>query len=324
MNTQRISIRGRVSEVPSLEVQNACVIVRGKYLKIAGIFDEEWIEKRNLPDPSVALQMLKQQVNRPDLFTFAQRVPDSHPRFNFFLDWDNRAVLRLTTYEEWFRKKIPSATRRNIRASINRGVEVKECSYDEAYVEGIASIYNESPIRQGRWFWHYGKSFEATKAENGTYADRSTFLAAYFNGEMIGYLKLIWDLDTAAIMQILSKAAFYDKRPNNALISEAVKLCCSKGVRYLVCNQMVYGTKVDSSLVRFKQSNGFERMDLPRYFIPLTWQGSLALKLGFHTPLKGKLPRWMVSRFVHVRARWYALRLRRKSCLESGSDTRSV
>ena len=109
-------------------------------------------------------------------------------------------MLPISTYEHWLQQQIPAATRRNIRASEKRGVTVRVCRYDEDYVKGISSIYNEAPVRAGRRFWHFGKDLESVRIENGTYAARSTFLAAYRGEEMVGYLKMVWDKRTAAIM----------------------------------------------------------------------------------------------------------------------------
>jgi hypothetical protein len=167
------------------------------------------------------------------------------------------------------------------------------------------SIYNESPIRQGRRFWHYGKSFETVRADNGTYADRSTFLAAFHNDEMIGYLKMVWDERTAAIMQVMSKMQYYERRPNNALLAEAVRQCCTRGIAYLLYESFVYGNKTESSLTDFKRNNGFVRMDVPRYFVPLTARGAVALSLGLHKPAKDRLPVWVRTRWPELRAKWY-------------------
>ncbi len=119
------------------------------------------------------------------------------------------------------------------------------------------SIYNETAIRQGRKFWHYGKDFASVQKENGTYAERSLFLAAFLEGQMIGYMKIVLDEDTAAIMQILSKMEFYDKRPNNALMAAGVRECCSRGIKHLLYEKYVYEGKPDSSLTEYKKSNGF-------------------------------------------------------------------
>jgi hypothetical protein len=300
-----LSIKGKVVKTPAIQVGNCQVIVRGRVLKIAEIFDEYWIEKKNLPEPSNVLNVLQKMDQPPDIFTFAQRIPDTEPKYDYSYELTNYAVMELESYDHWLKKQISSAARRNINSSVKKGVVVKAVQYDDAYVRGIMSIYNETSVRQGRKFWHYGKEFDAVKAENGTYAERSTYLAAYCQEEMIGYLKIVWDETTAALMQILSKLAHYDKRPNNALFAEAVRQCCSTGIKYLLYEKYIYGNKTDNSLTEFKRSNGFIRMDVPRYFVPLTAKGGLALRMGLHKNPKEKIPPELLKRLVHLRSKWY-------------------
>jgi len=300
-----ISIKGRKRGVPAFQVNEITVVVQGRFIKIAEIFDEYWLEAGKLPKPDEVIREIRDKVDKPDLFTFAQRVPDVEPKFNFHTEWDNIAVLPISTYEHWFQKQISSATKRNIRASEKRGVVTCVVEYNEEYVRGIKSIYDESPIRQGRKFCHFRKDFETVKKENGTYAERSTFLAAYFQNEMIGYLKIVWDKHTAGIMEILSKISFLKNRPNNALLAEAVRQCYLRGVNYLLYYQFTYGNKNEDSLTKFKQNNGFVKMDVPRYYIPLTNKGSLALRLGLHKNLKERLPEWIMAPLRDLRTRWY-------------------
>lgn len=306
--TQVVSIKGEMRELPALRLGDVVIVTKGKFLQMAEIFDEYWLPVAILPDPNYVLEQLQSLDHKPDLFTFSQRVPDTQPRFQFHIEWDNIAVIPLSSYDTWFREQISAASRRNIRASEKKGVVVKEAQFDEAYVRGIMSIYNESPVRGGRKFWHFGKDFARVQAENGTYRERSTFLGAYADGEMIGYMKIVWDVKSAAIMQVLSKLKFRERRPNNALLSEAVKLCTQRNVPYLLYESYVYGNKTDSSLTRFKRENGFVRMDLPRYYVPLTHKGSVCLKLGLHRDMKDLIPQMLRSRLVGLRDHWYARR----------------
>lgn len=308
-----VSIRGKLKVLPSFATGTATVVVKGKFLRTAQVFDEYWLRANEVPDPLRVIDLCKASKLAPDLFVFTQRVPNITVQHSYFTEWANVAVIPISSYEEWFGKQVTSATRRNIRAAANRGVVVKECAFDEAYVQGIMTIYNESPIRQGRKFWHYGKAFAAVQAENGTYSDRATFLAAYLQNEMIGYLKIVWDEHTAAIMQIMSKMKYYDKRPNNALLAEAVRRCCARGVRYLQYESFIYGNKTDSSLTDFKRNNGFLRMDVPRYLVPLTTKGALALRLGMHKNPIDRLPGWVRSRWSEFRMKWYTLKARRQA-----------
>lgn len=300
-----ISVKGKKKSVPAWQVGDVIVLKQGKFLKTAAIFDEYWLEGDTLPNPEWVIAELQRKKDKPDIFTFAQRVPDVEPRFNYHFEWNNFAVVPLSTYEHWYNKQISSSTKRNIRASKKRGIIIRASEYNEEYIRGIMSIYNETPIRQRRRFWHYGKDFVTVQVENGTYSDRSTFLAAYYQGEMIGYLKIVWDKNSAAIMQILSKMEFYDKRPNNALLAEAVKQCCSRGIKHLLYEKLVYGKKEDNSLTAFKRSNGFIRMDVPQYFVPLTLKGLVALRLGLNKNQKERLPYWLSSRLIELRTKWY-------------------
>jgi hypothetical protein len=304
-----ISIRGKQHKATVIEACDVTLAVKGRWLKIVEIFDEYWLERDTLPAPAHVIAELKQIDARPDIFCFAQRVPETAPTASYYHEMDNFAVLPLTSYDNWFQNQIPASTRRNIRASKKRSIAVRVCDFNDDYVRGISSIYNESPIRAGRRFWHYGKDLDDVRRENGTYAERSTYLAAYCQSEMIGYLKIVWDKQTAAIMQILSKLAFRDNRPNNALMAEAVRQACLRGVEYLLYEKFDYGKKTGDSLTKFKQNNGFIRMDVPRYYVPLTEKGAAAIKMGLHKDLKERVPEWLAAPLRSVRQQWYERRL---------------
>ena len=300
-----VSVKGKIKSLPARQLHGVIIYFRGRLLKTAEIFDEYWIERDLLPSPELLLDELQESEYTPDLLTFTQRLSDVAPKYNYFYELDNYAVLHLSNYEKWFKSQINDSTRRNIRASEKRGIEIRVSEYDDEYVKGIMSIYNETPIRAGRNYWHYGKDFETVKMENGTYAARSTYLAAYFQGEMVGYLKVVWDKDTAAIMQILSKISVRNCRPNNALLAEAVKQSCLRDVRYLLYEKFDYGKKTGDSLTKFKQNNGFIRMNIPRYYIPLSFKGVIALRLGLHNNLTEKVPEWIAAPIRAFREKLY-------------------
>ena len=299
-----VSIKGKARQVRAVPLRGVQVVYHGHWLRTARIFDHYWLEAESLPPPGIIISDLAAREDVPDIFTFAQRAPHSAPEYNYLLEMDNCAALPLTTYENWFQKQIPSTTQRSIRASEKRGIVVRVCDYNDAYVAGIKSIYDETPLRAGRRFWHFGKDIETVRRENGTYHDRSTYVAAYREGEMVGYLKLVWDKKTAAIMQILSKVALRDCRPNNAMLAEAVRLCCARSIDYLLYERFDYGKKAGDSLTRFKQNNGFRKMEIPRYYVPMTTKGRIAVRLGLHKSLKDRLPEWAAGHLRDLRARW--------------------
>jgi hypothetical protein len=51
-------------------------------------------------------------------------------------------------------------------------------------------------------------------------------------------------------------------------------------VPYLVYSKCAYEKKQRDSLSDFKENNGFQRIDLPRYYVPLTRIGARAYRHG--------------------------------------------
>ena len=85
--------------------------------------------------------------------------------------------------------------------------------------------------------------------------------------------------------QFISKLRYRDKAVNNALVAHTVATCAKRSLPYLV-----YGYWGASSLGDFKQNSAFAEMRLPRYFVPLTNKGRMALKLGLHRGWRATLP----------------------------------
>jgi hypothetical protein len=140
-----------------------------------------------------------------------------------------------------------------------------------------------------------------------TFLDSSIFLGAFLNDSLIGFIKLVHD-DTrtqAGLMNIVSMVRHRDKAPTNALIAQAVRCCADQGISYLVYARFAYGKKQRSSLTDFKERNGFQRIDLPRYYIPLTHMGWVAHRLGLQHRLVDHLPESVAGKFRKLRAAWY-------------------
>jgi hypothetical protein len=47
LNTVAVSVKGRVSNVPTIPVQERQIIVTGRWLKMAIVHDEEWLPGRH-------------------------------------------------------------------------------------------------------------------------------------------------------------------------------------------------------------------------------------------------------------------------------------
>lgn len=304
-NTIEISIKGKRFTVPTVEINGWTVFTRGKWLKIAAIHDEALTEGE-LEDPESFVQRIRENRSngfRADIFTFGQKLPSTSPRFDYKLEWYSLAVIPITSYLDWLEKRAEHDVRSAVKKAKRLGVVVKVAEFDAQFVEGIVRINNESPIRQGRPFWHYGKDFDTVRRENGTYLERSTFLGAYYGDELIGYIKLVYVGQEAIPLQIIGKIAHLNKKPMNALIAKAVEICEQKGMSFLS-----YGWYRDpnSSLAEFKRRNGFERVLLPRYYIPLTLKGYIALKLKLHHGPTDMIPKPIFTWLRNLRNAWYS------------------
>ena len=300
-----IRVRGRSILVPSVTIDGRTVVVTGNLLKLASVRDEDLWQGETVSEPRDFVSQLREYGLRADLFTFAQRIPDTRKQYDFYTEWSNDAALPVSTYDHWLKKQVGYSTRKAVNKSQKMGVIARRVDFDDNFVRAICRVYAESPTRQGRAFWHYNKGFEAVKHELGTYLDRSVFIGTYFENELIGSLKMTYVGPTASIMQIFCSQNHFDKRPNNALIAKAVEICEQDNKSHLIYGNFTYHD-VDSSLTEFKRRNGFEPVLLPRYYLPLTLKGSLALRLGLHRGLVGCIPPPVLKKLRDVRAKWYA------------------
>jgi hypothetical protein len=292
------------------------VLISGRRpVRVATIHDEEWIEGEPVADPESLVRSLR-EVAQADIFSFARPLPACEPYYPFHFVWDNVAAAKLTEFAKWW-ESLPQESRKNVRRSQRRGVIVSRVSFDDQFVRGIGNIYNETPIRQGRKFWHYGKSFGQIKAANATYLDRSEFIGAFFGDDLIGFIKFVMVNNVARIMQILSMEAHTDKRPTNALLAKAVEICCEKRATHLVYGKYVYGRKETSPVTEFKRRNGFERLNFPRYYIPLTRLGAFALRCGLHRGIAQFVPANITNVFLAARAALYRRHFRLQDELQT-------
>ena len=131
-------------------------------------------------------------------------------------------------------------------------------------------VFNETPVRRGKPFWHYGKDFETLKQGLSRDLDRSKFIGAYDGGELVGFVKIEFvqkdDLRIPGL--IVSKLQARKKYVNNALIAKSVELCCQHRIPFLT-----YTTWRRGSQAEFLVRNGFQKISVPRYWIPLTPKG---------------------------------------------------
>ena len=281
--------------------------VAGRLIRMARLDADKY---HFIEDPEPILAELRRSRERIDLFTFMQRPPETEPKHPYPMQMDNLAAIHVTTFEKWWNHQIGFKARNKAKQAEKKGVILREAPFDDSLARGIWQIYNETPVRQGRRFLHYGKDQETVRREAATFLDCSLFIGAYFESKLIGFVKLTTDetRSQAGLMHIISMVQHRDKAPTNALVAHAVRACASRGIQYLVYSHFAYGKKQHDSLSDFKERNGFERIDLPRYYIPLTPLGRLALRFGLHHRIVDRFPEPLIAKLRELRASVYSRR----------------
>jgi hypothetical protein len=305
-DTVKISVRGKAIEVPAVEIDGQTIIVKGRWIKIATVQHEEWLETE-LKNPVACISGIKARMSgrlRPDIFTFTQKLPATEPKYGYACEFDSVAVARTSDFKEWW-QGLPQETRKNVRRSQKRGVTVSIRPLDDALIRDLVRLNNESPVVQGRPNVHFGKSADEVSEDQSSFLDRSAFICAFCGDELVGYMKLVFRGNVGSILHILSKPSHQDKRPANAMIAKAVELCENKGVPFLVYGRFNYGKKRDNPLREFKVRNGFHEILIPRFFVPLTMWGEFCMKAKLHRGIIGILPHRIITFGIGMRSRWY-------------------
>src|SRR5205085_915470 len=169
------------------------------------VHDEGWLEQP-CQDPQPYVDALRRGSRdlKADIFTFAQRLPELTPRYSFAMEWDSVAGIPLADPEAWW-QGLPQVARKNVRRAEKRGVTVSTTTLNDELIRDIMAINDESPMRQGKPFYHYGKNFESVKRDYSSFSDRAEFVCAHFEGELIGFIQLVYMGSVAALLEIMVK-----------------------------------------------------------------------------------------------------------------------
>src|ERR1700733_150739 len=298
-------------EEEKLNLEGRTVLVQGRLCRVAEVEGEGY---KFVADPKSGIAALRDS-GRADVFTFLQELQETSPQYPFPFEWDNFAVLPISTFDHWWTQQIGFKARNKAKQAGKKGIVIQEVPFDDALVHGIWEIYNEVPVRQGRRFPHYGKNLESVRAMSATFLDSSIFIGAFDANKLIGFIKLTMNDERtqAGLMHILSLISYRDKAPTNALVAQAVRSSANVGITRLVYANFAYGNKARSSLSDFKERNGFQRVDVHRYYVPLTRWGAVAFRLGLHRRLAEHMPESLAEKLRELRSRWYQHRFHLKA-----------
>ncbi len=256
--------------------------------------DVQEYERSIDPTPLLIEKLREREV---DVFTFLERkwcCPIPNLPGTWIRVEDNVGLLEIKNYENWW-NAVGKKTRNMVRRADKSGIRIEVVQPNEELAEGIRKIFNETPIRQDRAFVHYGDTVEAVKA-NVLSIPNSVFIGAFLQEELAGFIQIVHGDNVATIYQILSLQKHWDKAVNNALLAKAVEVCASRGERWLMYGRIGNHPSLD----RFKESNGFVKFPITRYYMPLTWRGRAAVRLGLHRELKDALPQWLKGPLIPV------------------------
>src|SRR5262245_4281269 len=146
----------------AVRARNKPFVISGRFIRTATL-KNEWQE--DIEDPDTVIRELKASRARIDLLRFWQRIPETEPKYNYYHEFRHVATIPITDYRTWWERQINSNTRRLVRKSEKLGVTAMESELNDELVRGITEMFNESPVRRGKRFWHYGKDFDAVKKD---------------------------------------------------------------------------------------------------------------------------------------------------------------
>jgi hypothetical protein len=106
-----------------MQVCGKDIRVRGRLIRIAQLEGDKY---EFLDDPEVILEGLRGSGTRVDLFTFMQKLPETSPKYAYPMEWDNLAVLPVSTFDHWWTHQIRFAPRGRMRQAEKKGVTVRE------------------------------------------------------------------------------------------------------------------------------------------------------------------------------------------------------
>jgi hypothetical protein len=180
------------------------------------------------------------------------------------------AVLRLpSSYDRWY-ESLDKRVRHAIRTS---RTSVEQCTIDEG-TKAIASIYTDIEERQGQPFPFH--NIDAAELERIMVRRKeSVFFHGLADGRLVGAARIIPSISEgfAILASLISRGSDFDKKPNDRLLAGLVEWAIQKQIGLLV-----YDYLADDSLGFFKRRHGFCPLSVPRFGVPLTARGSLALR----------------------------------------------
>ncbi len=107
--------------------------IKGKLIRTAFLEGEGY---QALEEPEPLLERLRKSPIRIDLFTFIQKLSETSPKYDYPMEWDNLAVLPVSTFEHCSTQQ-SGFEARNKAKHAEKKVVVREVPVDDVLVRGI-------------------------------------------------------------------------------------------------------------------------------------------------------------------------------------------
>ena len=95
------------------------LLVQGRLCRVARLDGDDF---KFLDDPEAVLAEVRKTRLRIDLFTFLQGLPGTPTKYSYPMEWDNAAVLPVSTFENWWTKQIGFKARNKAKQAEKKGV----------------------------------------------------------------------------------------------------------------------------------------------------------------------------------------------------------
>lgn len=252
-------------------------------------------------EPVIPYQVIERGAARPNLFKAL--LGYSHIVPNWSQANKTKAVMLLN--EEKLRSfgmsSLPSKRRNKVKKGL-RLTESKKIDDIEAIIDDIKEILVSKAERTkfGDPADYYTKNYDDWKAtlikQFNIDKGQKEYWGSFYKGKLIAFFTMIQIDDLMIITNGSSHSAYLNKCPNDALRFDFLEYCR----KLKDCRKIISGlwSETKPSLNEFKESFGFERVELPVYarynlnLVPIAKKFiSLKNKLSFHAPFQGnKVP----------------------------------
>ena len=128
--TGGVVIRSASSAVPGqskkrspMKVCDRAIRVDGRIVKIGRLDADRYQFVEDVPS---TIEGLRACGRRIDIFTFLQPLADASPRYSYPMEWDNLAVLPVSTFDHWMTEQIRFKVRNKVKKALKSGITTRE------------------------------------------------------------------------------------------------------------------------------------------------------------------------------------------------------